>query len=123
VTNLPTMARLVRQLLLLVVAALLSTGPSWSAAQAGCMPEKMTATADSVAGNCGGCHKCPMTGDERTRAFLCGALCGMATQTVVPQVEPAVLFQVRLTFAAIEQSLRGRTSPPDPYPPKPSRAI
>jgi hypothetical protein len=123
VTILLAMARLVRQLLVLVLATFLSTGPSWSAAQAEGMPEKMTAAMDSAAGSCGACHKCPMTGGEHTKAFLCGALCGIATQTVAPQVSQAVLAEARLMFAAIEQSRRGRTSPPDPYPPKPSRAV
>ena len=117
------MACLLRQLLVLVLAAYLGAGPSWSAAHAGVMPEKMTAAMASAAGTCGGCHKCPMTGDEHTKAFLCGALCEMAAQTVAPQVGPVVLTQARLIFGVIEQSLRGRTSPPDPYPPKPSRAV
>jgi hypothetical protein len=120
---LPAMARLVRQLLVLILAACLSAGPSWSAPRTGGMPEKMTAAMDGAAGSCGGCHKCPTPGDEHARAFLCEALCGVATQTVAPQAEPVELSQARLTFAAIEQSLRGRTSRPDPYPPKPSRAV
>ena len=66
------MARLMRQLLILVLAAFLSAGPSWPPAHAKVMPEKMTARMDSDAGSCGGCHKCPMNGDEHAKAFMCG---------------------------------------------------
>jgi hypothetical protein len=123
VTIMPTMARLVRQLLVLILTAFLSLGPSWSTAQANGMPGKMTVAMDSVAGSHGRCHKCPMTGDEHTKAFLCGALCGMAAQAVAPQVASVWFTQARPMIPALEQPLRGRTLPPDPYPPRPSRAV
>ena len=116
------MTRCVRQFLVLVLAALLAAGFSLSAVHAGDTPGAATTSMDGGALS-GGCHKCPMTGDEHTKAFLCGALCEMAAQTVAPQVGPVVLTQARLIFGVIEQSLRGRTSPPDPYPPRPFRAV
>jgi hypothetical protein len=123
VTILPVMVRLARQLLVLVLAAYLSAGPGWSATQATGIPEKMTVAMDSADGSCGGCLQCPMTGDVHAKAFLCGTMCGIATQAVAPQFAPAVLTNARLIFAALEQPPRGRTSPPDPYPPKLSRAV
>jgi hypothetical protein len=116
------MRGLVRQLLALILTALLSVGPAWSVAHGSGMREITTAM-DSDAGSCDGCHKCPMTGDEHTKAFLCGVTCGMATETVGPQIVPVALMQTRLAYVAREQSLRGRSLPPDPYPRNNPRAV
>lgn len=116
------MGRFAHQLLVLTLTAFLSLGPSWRVAHASGIPDNAAAM-DGVAGSCGDCQKCPTTGDQHTKAFWCGALCAMATQMVAPQVAPVVLKRTRLLFTPLEQPLRGRTSPPDPYPPKPSRAV
>jgi hypothetical protein len=113
-----------RQILNLILAVLVTAGLSVSVARSADSP----ANAPVVMGMDMGvaahkhCHGCP-AGDDRAKMIVCGAMCSSPILGVAPQIALKSQVHVRALFALPSQPLRGKTPPPEPYPPKPSRFV
>jgi hypothetical protein len=107
----------------LILAVFVTVGLSLSASRAG----ELSATAgmamamDATAH--GDCHGCPARGGDNAMAVVCDGMCPAPILAVAPQIPPAVEVRGRALFASPQSPLRGRTPPPEPYPPKPSRIV
>jgi|GEM_PF-801668 len=116
----------VRQLFGLMLAVFLAAGMSLSVAPAGgsrattAMAAMMSMSPEMGASSHGDCDGCPMKGDDGAKAMVCGTMCASPIMAMAPPVAPLKLVEMRGSFAAPESRLCGRTSPPDPYPPRPS---
>lgn len=106
-----------RQLIALILGVLFALGVSLSAVQAADMAAKMTAAAmdaaaaDRCNGGCGG-------DDNAMSAGSCVMVCPNSVQAVVPAVGPVVMHVPREAPPISESASAGRSSRPDPYPPK-----
>jgi hypothetical protein len=108
----------------LILAVLVTAGLSVSVAMAVESPAKAPAVMSMDMGIAAHkhCHGCP-TGDDSTKMIVCGATCYSPILAAAPQIAPVPQVQVRALFALLRQPSRGRTPPPEPYPPKPSRFV
>lgn len=115
-----------RQLFGLVLAVFMAVGLSLSVAPAGAWPAKMTMdammpiTADMGSASHGDCGGCPTKADDAAKAMVCGTMCAAPVLATATAVTPVKLVELRGAFTAPEALRLGRTSRPDPYPPRPS---
>jgi hypothetical protein len=90
-----------------------------SLVQAGDMALKMTMSSDMGAMADSGCQGCPSNGDGDGKPTPCLPLCIPASAALLPDgFVPAVAPRSRAS-AERYPLLTGRTSLPDPYPPRP----
>ena len=114
-----------RQLFGLVLAVLMAAGLSLSVAPASGLPAKTTMdgmmpmAADMGGASHGDCGGCP-TKDDAAKAMVCGTMCSAPVLATAPLIAPVKLVEIRGPFTAPEALRLGRTSRPDPYPPRPS---
>lgn len=108
-----------RQLIALVLGVVFALGISLSAVQATEMAVKMSAAAamgtvapDGCGGGCGG-------DDDTASADSCVMVCPNAFQAVVPASGPIVTKDVSESRPGGQFPSAGRSSYPDPHPPKP----
>lgn len=106
-----------RQLIALVLGVMLALGTTLSAVRAADMAAKMSAAAAMGAAmpdDCGGgCD------DDAAGAGSCVMVCPNSAQAVVPAASPIVAIDAREPQPIGEFASAGRSSHPDPYPPKP----
>jgi hypothetical protein len=69
----------------------------------------------------GPCHGCP-DGDDG-KAVACHNMCLAPILAVAPQIAPTNSVGAQRLFASFEPLFRGRTSAPEPYPPKSSDIV
>ena len=126
------MARLSpKHLLVMLLAVFLTAGFSLSAAQASIMPVRMAGAmampADTGMGKMdgsamkGGCKACLKDADGKGSPMQCPPLCIAPALAVLPQgiaVTPIPFVQQPSTSPVA--FLHGRSSLPDPYPPRPN---
>jgi hypothetical protein len=110
-----------RQILNLILAVLVTAGLSISVAWAAEDPAKAPVAMGMDMGIVAHkhCHGCP-TGGDSAKMIVCGAMCSSPILVAAPQIAPMSQVQVRALFALPQPPLRGRTPPPEPYPPKQS---
>jgi hypothetical protein len=119
------MSRLsVRQIFNLILAVLVTAGLSVSVARAADSPAKAPAAMGMDMGLAAHkhCDGCP-TGDDRAKLIVCGAMCSSPILAVAPQIAPVEPIKGQALSAPSQSVLHGRTPPPEPYPPKPSRFV
>ena len=113
-----------RQLIALILGVTFALGTIVSAVQAADMAVEMSTGAvmgaamapDSCGGACG-------DDDEAAGTGSCVMACLSSFQAVVPAAGPIVLTAARATRPLGEFASAGRSSHPDPYPPKPVNLI
>jgi hypothetical protein len=113
-----------RQILNLILAVLVTAGLSLSVVWADGSPAKARTAMGMEMGVAafGYCHKCPSGGGDAAKAVVCdGAMCSSPILAAAPQIAVTPHVQVRALFGLLQPPLHGRTPPPEPYPPKPSR--
>lgn len=106
----------------LILAVLMAAGLSVSAARAGYSPMPAMVMDMGVAAH-GPCHGCPMGDGVAHKAAVCGSVCPAPILAVAPEIAEGLQLRAAPLFAWPQSPLRGRTSPPEPYPPKPSRIV
>jgi hypothetical protein len=108
-----------RQLIAIFLAVFVTMGMSLSAVQATDMTAKMAMASDMGGPGNDGCQGCPAGGDDSgMKAMTCTPICVAPVMAVLPYAEPVMLVHKPVSFIAQYPLLRGRTSPPDPYPPR-----
>jgi hypothetical protein len=108
----------VRQLFAFFLAAFVAAGMSASAVQASAMAVKMGMASDMGAAgkSCDGCK-----GSDGAKTMNCAPACVAPTFAMLPQIEPTRLAQTATKLPLPGSTLLlGSTSPPDPYPPRPT---
>jgi hypothetical protein len=109
-----------RQLIALILGVMFALGTVASAVQAADMAVEMSTAAVMGAAmapdGCGG-------DDEAAGTGSCVVACPSSFQAAVPAVGPIVLTAARATRPLGEFASAGRSSHPDPYPPKPVNLI
>lgn len=112
---------LVRQVLVLLLAVFVTTGMALSAIQVSAMTTKMAVASVMGASGHVGCKDCPNgNGDDNVKAMACGAGCIAPMLAVLPQAAPVLAVQTPVAFVVNYSHVHGRTSSPDPYPPRPT---
>jgi hypothetical protein len=110
--------RLARQLVVMFLAVFVTVEMGLSVAQATDMTAKMAMASDMDGSGHDGCQGCPAGGDNGMKAMTCTSICVAPVLAVLPQAEPVMLVHKPVSFIARYLLLHGRTSPPDPYPPR-----
>jgi hypothetical protein len=106
-----------RQLFAIFFAVFVTAGMSLSVVHASQMTSKTAmGSGVSLSGN-DGCQDCP-SGGNGVPAKSCITTCVTPILSVLPEVAPAILVRESISFAARYPLLHGRTSSPEPYPPK-----
>lgn len=113
-----------RQLITLILGAMFALGTVVSAVQAADMAVEMSTGAvmgaamapDGCGGACGG-------DDEAAGTGSCVMACPTSFQAIVPAAGPVVLTDATAMRPLGEFASAGRSSHPDPYPPKPANLI
>ena len=106
-----------RQVIVLVLGLTLALGTVLSTAQAADMAMKMSADAPMAAMTPGSCD--PFGGDDgAASADSCVMVCPRPVQALDPATAPVVLTETRAARPSDEFALAGRSSHPDPHPPK-----
>jgi hypothetical protein len=109
----------VRQLVAILLAVFVTVGMSFSAAQATDMSVKMAMASDMGGSGHDGCQGCPAGGgDDGMKAMICTPTCIAPVLAILTQSEPVMPVHQPVSFVARYLLLHGRTSPPDPYPPR-----
>ena len=115
-----------RQILNLILAVLVTAGLSvsvaWAADAPANAPVAMGMDMDMGVAAHKHCDGCPAR-DDSTKMIVCGAMCSSPILGVAPQIAMKSQVPVRALFHLPSQPLHGRTPPPEPYPPKPSRIV
>jgi hypothetical protein len=106
-----------RQLFAIFFAVLVTAGMSLSVVQASQMTSKMAMGSGVSLSGEDGCQDCP-SGGNGVPAKSCTATCVTPILSVLPEAAPVMLAPEPISFAARYPLLRGRTSSPDPYPPR-----
>lgn len=110
-----------RRVLTLFLAVLVTLSLNLSAVQASSMSLQMAtmpAMSDMDSSKSGDCRKCSSKCDHAAMITACGTVCVAAAIATLPQNSPASFGLAQNAFLKCHWLLRGRTSPPDPYPPK-----
>jgi hypothetical protein len=113
-----------RQIFVLVLAVLITAALNFSAVQgATALPEtaKTSMTMTRMSGS--GDHDCKQCSDMAGgKAMVCSPVCAAPlAASLATQSRP--LLTGRERFLALEFWLTGRSSPPDPYPPRPFHIV
>jgi hypothetical protein len=115
-----------RQILNLILAVLATAGLSvsvaWAADAPANAPVAMGMDMDMGVAAHKHCDGCPAR-DDSTKMIVCGAMCSSPILAVAPQIAPTGPIKGQALSAPSQSALRGRTPPPEPYPPKPSRFV
>ncbi|OYX71159.1 MAG: hypothetical protein B7Y95_13545 [Rhizobiales bacterium 32-66-11] len=106
-----------RQLVALFLAVFVTAGTSLSAVQASDMTVKMAMASDVGGSGHDPCQGCP-AGDDGMKAISCAAICVAPVLAVLPEAEPVMLVHKTVSFITRYPLLHGKTSPPEPYPPR-----
>jgi hypothetical protein len=107
----------------LILAVLVAAGLSLPIAYAGSAPAKAPMAMEMGAA-IQHCPSCPKgDGAAHKAVMVCGNVCPAPILAAAPQIAEALHVRAAPLFARPQSPLRGRTSPPEPYPPKPSRII
>lgn len=106
-----------RQLVTLFLAVFVTVGLSLSAVQASGMTVKMAMASDMGSSGHDGCQGCPS--DDGTKAISCTATCVAPVLAVLPESESVMLVHKTVSVVTRYPLLHGKTSPPEPYPPRP----
>jgi hypothetical protein len=110
-----------RQVFAFLLAIVVTTGFALSAVQASNMSVKMSMATDMGMGSDGDCAACPAGSDDHGNPTYCPPVCIAPILAVLPQdLAVATNVQRLQTFLSPLALLRGRSSLPDPYPPRPS---
>lgn len=113
-----------RQILNLVLAVLVAAGLSVSVAWAANPPAKAAVMAmDMSPAAPGDCQHCPADRDGVKGMVFCDGMCPAPILAVAPQIAAAEPIKGQALSAPRQSPLHGRTPPPEPYPPKPSRIV
>jgi hypothetical protein len=110
-----------RRVLTLLLAVLVTLSLSLSAVQASSMASemaKMAVMSDMDSSMSGDCQKWPNKGNHAAVVGVCGTVCVAPAAAVLPQDSPASVALAQIAFQKRQSLLHGRTSPPDPYPPR-----
>lgn len=107
-----------RQLLVLVLAVCFTAGMSLAVVQASSMMGKMTVASDMGASGSNDCQGCPAGGSDGAKAMACAAVCVAPILAVLPQAAPTTAARTPAAFPGRDLRLVGRTSAPEPHPPK-----
>lgn len=105
-----------RQLIVLVLGITLALGTTLANVQAADMAMKISADAPMTAMTPGSCDPCG--GDEAASAGSCVMACPRPVQALDSAAAPVVLTKTRGVRPSDEFALAGRSSHPDPHPPK-----
>ncbi|MFG1413560.1 hypothetical protein V5G24_20840 [Xanthobacter sp. VTT E-85241] len=109
-----------RKLVALFLAVFVTVGTSLSAVQVSDMTVKMAMASDMGGSGHDGCPGCPAGGgDDGMKAISCTAVCVIPVLAVLPHAEPVMLVHKTVSFITRYRLLHGKTSPPEPYPPRP----
>ena len=109
----------VRQLLVLILAVLVTAGMGLSAVEASQMTVKMAIAADMGMAGHDGCPGCPDgNGNNGMKAMPCAALCAAPLLAVLPQAEPIGLITMASADPLVMPVLHGRVPTSDPVPPR-----
>ena len=109
-----------RQVFALFLAVFVTVGMSLSVVQATGMTVKMATASDMGASGHDGCQRCSTGGGDGMKAMSCTTVCLAPVLAVLPQAAPVMLVHKPVSYAVRYLLLHGRTSPPDPYPPRPT---
>lgn len=106
-----------RQLITLFLAVFVTVGLSLSAVQASGMIVKMAMASDMESSGHDRCQGCPS--DDDTNAISCIATCAVPVLALLPEAESGMLVHKSVSAVTCYPLLHGKTSPPEPYPPRP----
>jgi hypothetical protein len=105
----------------LLLAVFIAAGMSLSIAQASSMTVKMLTMSEMGLSNQNGCQGCPdKPGDAGMKAMACGNICAAPVLAALPAMALVPASEKTAPFAGRDPLLHGRTSPPDPHPPRTS---
>lgn len=109
-----------RQLVALILAAVVAVGMSFSAVQASAMTAQMAVASDTGVSSHGGCQSCPDKGsDNGIKATPCGTVCIAPMVAMLPAIAGLVLSpEASPLIAARDPLLSGVTSRPTLDPPR-----
>ncbi|RVQ50518.1 hypothetical protein CN245_27490 [Sinorhizobium meliloti] len=110
----------IRQLGLLLLAALLAAGMGLSVAQASGMAAKMATMSDMAMSDHGDCQGCPDNPHSAMKAMACGNVCAAAVVAPLPAAVLVPTGQKAASVAPPERQLTSNAWPPDPDPPRTS---
>jgi hypothetical protein len=110
-----------RQMLTLFLAVFVTLGVSGAVAHANSMAANMATASSMDMGGSGhdGCSACPKGGDHGSNATTCSPICVAPVLAMLPQGSTPLPIQAASAFTILQLSFFGRTSPPEPYPPRP----
>jgi hypothetical protein len=112
-----------RQILVFVLAVLVTAGLSLSVVQAATAMPEATHMSMMTGMSGSGDHGCKHCGDTAGgKAMVCSPICATPL-SVNLETESQPLIGQRQGFAALEHWLTGRSPPPDPYPPRPFHIV
>ncbi|GAA2888747.1 hypothetical protein GGQ99_005201 [Aminobacter niigataensis] len=114
----------IRHVFALLLAAFVAAGLSLSSVQASDMAVKMTMASDMGMPADGGCTACPDDSTDGGKMTACPQVCIAPVLAIVPQGLAAVVVALTPHLTPMPSAyLHGRAAVPDPYPPRPSRAV
>lgn len=103
--------------MILLLAVFVAAGMSQSGVQAVDLTAKMMTASDM---GDPGCQACPTGSTDGMKALFCGVICTTPILAVLLQPSPVILSYKPMLFMTQFPLLHGSSSPPDPYPPKPT---
>ncbi|RUO99840.1 hypothetical protein [Hyphomicrobium sp.] len=109
-----------QKLVALCLAVFVTVGMGVSVIEASGMSAKMPMVAHMVMSGHDGCQGCLGSGDDGMKTMACRAVCATPVFAVLSESASVPTVQKPIFNAARDPLLRGRESPPDPYPPKPT---
>jgi hypothetical protein len=112
-----------RKVFVLVLAFFVTVSMGLSAVQAATFmpqPARMTTMADMDSSSGHGCKQC--IGDLGGKAMICAPVC-FAIVATGEEITVLQLHQRGLSFTSLDRWLEGRSSVPDPYPPRTTHIV
>ena len=111
----------IRKLTALVLAVFVAAAMGLSAAQASGTTTKMATMIQMDMSHHGGCQgNSDNASGGGLKATACCAVCTTLAIAPLPEATHLTISGAPVSFASQEPLLHGRTSPPDPYPPRTS---
>lgn len=110
-----------RRLLSFLLAVFVTLSMSLSVVQASVMVAEMTEMAampDMDSAMSGDCQKCPGKSQGAAMIAVCGSICVAPAAALLSQDPPVTFTFAQIDLLKRHSLLRGRVSPPDPYPPR-----
>ncbi len=113
-----------RRLLSFLLAVFVTLSMSLSVVQASVMASQMAemtemaAMPDMGSAMSGDCRKCPGKSQGAAMIAACGSICVAPAAALLSQDPPVTFTFAQIDLLKRHSLLRGRVSPPDPYPPR-----